>query len=46
MMDNNAPTHKRRILVKAYKYVLPPKPTMVAEVSRKTYSKKCDKKIE
>ena len=39
MMDDNAPTHKRRMLVKTYKNVLPLKQIVVAEVSRETYSK-------
>ena len=43
-MDDSAPTHKRRKLVKTYKNVLPRKRTVVAEVSGETYSKKSDKK--
>ena len=40
MMDDNAPTHERRKLVKTYKYVLPRKQTVVAKVCEKAYSKK------
>ena len=43
MMDDNAPTHERRKLVKTYKNVLPQKLTVVAEVFGETYSKN-DKK--
>ena len=39
IMDDNAPTHKRRKLVKTYKNVLPRKHIMVAEVCGETYSK-------
>ena len=39
MMDDNAPTHKRRKLFKTYKNVLPQKQTLVAEESMETYSK-------
>ena len=45
MMDNRAPTHERRKLVKNYKNVLPKKWTVVAEVCGETYSKN-DKKME
>ena len=41
MIDDNAPTHKRRKLVKIYKNVLPWKQTVVAEVGGET-SKKYD----
>ena len=43
MMDDSAPTHKKKKLVKTYKNVLPQKQTVVVEVSGETYSKKCDK---
>ena len=43
MMDDSAPTHERRKLVKTYKNVLPQKRTVVAKVNWETYSKKCDK---
>ena len=33
MMDDNAPTHERRKLVKTYKNVFPRKQTVVAEVN-------------
>ena len=39
MMDDNAPAHERRKLVKTYKIVLPRKWTMDAEVCGETYSK-------
>ena len=39
MMDDNAPTHKRRKLVKTYKNVLPQKQIVVAKVCGETYSK-------
>ena len=39
MMDDSAPTHERRKLVKAYKNMLPRKQTVVAEVCGETYSK-------
>ena len=45
-MDDDAPTHKRRRLVKTYQNVLPQKRTVVAEVCRETYSKKKKKKIK
>ena len=32
IMDNSAPTHKRRKLVKTYKYVIPKRQTLAAEV--------------
>ena len=38
-MDDSAPTHKRRKLVKTYKNVLPGKRTVVADVCGETYSK-------
>ena len=41
----NAPTHKRRKLVKTYKNVLPQKRIVVAEVCGETYSKS-DKKMQ
>ena len=40
MMDDSAPIHERRKLVKIYKNVLPQKRTMVAKVCGETYSKK------
>ena len=43
MMDDSAPIHERRKLVKANKILLPQKLTVVAKVSGETYSKKCDK---
>ena len=43
MMEDSAPTHERRKLVKTYKNVLPRKRTVVAEVSGETYSKNCNK---
>ena len=43
MMDDSAPTHESRKLVKTYKNVLPRKRIVVAEVYGKTYSKN-DKK--
>ena len=43
MMDDSAPTHKRRKLVKIYKNVLSRKRTVVAEVSSETYFKNWDK---
>ena len=39
MMDGNAPTHKRRKLVKTYKNVIPRKWVVVAKVCKETYSK-------
>ena len=39
MMDDSAPTHKRKKLVKAYKNELPRKWTVVAEVCGATYYK-------
>ena len=42
MVDESAPTHKKRKLVKTYKNVLPKKRTVGAEVSREIYSRKCD----
>ena len=48
MMDDNAPIHKRRKLVKTYieyKNVLPRKQIVVAKVCGETYSKN-DKKVE
>ena len=45
MMGDSAPTHERRKLVKTYKNVLPRKLTVVAKVSRETYSKKKLRKI-
>ena len=45
MMNNSAPTHKRRKLVKTYKKnVLPKKRTVVAKVCGENYSKKKKKK--
>ena len=46
MMDDDAPTHERRKLVKTYINGLPQKWIVVAEVSRETYSKQIDKKME
>ena len=43
MMDDSAPTNKRKKLVKNYKNVLPQKRNVVAKVSKETYSKKSDK---
>ena len=40
MMDDIAPTHKRRKLVKTFKNVFPQKLTVVAKVSGETYSTK------
>ena len=40
MMDDSAPIHKRRKLVKTLKNVLPQKQNVVAEVCNETYSKK------
>ena len=45
MMDNGAPIHERRKLVKTYKNVLPRKRILVAKVCGETYSKN-DKKME
>ena len=45
MMDDSAPTHERKKLVKAYKNVFPQKHTAVAKVCGETYSKKKKKKI-
>ena len=39
MMDDSAPIHERRKLVKTYKNVLPRKRIVVAKVCRETYSK-------
>ena len=39
MMDDNAPTHERRKLVKTNKNVLPRKRIVVAGVCGETYSK-------
>ena len=45
MMDESAPTHERRKLVKTYKKcVLPQKRTVAAKVSRETYYKNDKKK--
>ena len=41
MMDDNAPTNKKRKLLKTYKNVLPQKRTVDAKVCGETYSKKC-----
>ena len=43
MMDDSAPLHERRKLVKTYKNVLPRKRIAVAKVCGETYSK-IDKK--
>ena len=43
MMDDSAPIHERRKLVKTYKNVLPRKRIVVAKVCGETYSKN-DKK--
>ena len=43
MMDDSAPIHERRKLVKTYKNAFPQIRTVVAEVSGETYSKKYDK---
>ena len=40
MMEDNAPTHKRRKLVKTYKKGLPLKWIVAAKVCGETYSKK------
>ena len=40
MMDDSAPTDKRRKLVKTYKYELSQKRIDVAEVCKETYSLK------
>ena len=40
MMDDSAPIHERRKLVKTYKNVLPRKRIVVAKVCGETYSKK------
>ena len=40
MMDDGAPTHERRKIVKTYKSVLPQKLTVVAEVCGETYFQK------
>ena len=45
MMDDKAPTHERRKLVKTNKNVLPRKRIVVAKVCGETYSKN-DKKME
>ena len=39
MMDDSAPTHKRRQLVRTYKNNYVPLKTVAAEVSGETYSK-------
>ena len=44
MMDDSAPIHQRRKLLKTFKNVLPRKRTVVAKVCRETYSKN-EKKI-
>ena len=46
MMDDNAPSYKRRKLDKTYKNVLHPMPkqTAIAEVCRETYSIKKERK--
>ena len=43
MMNDSAPIHKRRKLVKTYKNVISQKWTVVAKVCGETYSKKSDK---
>ena len=45
MMDDNAPTHEKRKLIKTYKIVLPQKMIVVAEVCGETFSQN-DKKME
>ena len=45
MMDDSAPTHERRKLVKTYKKCAPSKQTVVAEVCGEAYSKN-DKQME
>ena len=45
MIDDNAPTHERRKLIKTYKNVLPRKQTVFAEVCRETYSRKKSDKM-
>ena len=45
-MDESAPTHERRKLVKTYKNVLPQKLIVVAEVCRETNSKKIETGVE
>ena len=45
MMDDNAPTHERRKLVKTCNYGFPRKLIVVAEVCGETYSKN-NKKME
>ena len=35
LMDDSAPTHKRRTLIKTYKNVLPQKWTLVSKVLKK-----------
>ena len=45
MMDDSAPIHKRRKLVKTYKNVLSRKQIVAAKVCEETYSKN-DKKKE
>ena len=40
IIDDSAPTHERRKLAKTYKYVLPQKRTVAAEVCGETYLKK------
>ena len=44
MMDDSAPIHERRKLLKTYKDVLPRKRIVVAKVCGETYSKKMIKK--
>ena len=47
MIDDGAPTYTREgNLLKTYNNVLPRKRTVVSEVSKETYSKKCDKNRE
>ena len=44
MMDDRAPIHERRKLVKTYKNVLPRQQIVVAKVCGETYSKNDKKK--
>ena len=46
MMDDNAPTYKRRKLVRTYKNILRQKQTVADEACRKTYSEKDEKQME
>ena len=46
MMNDSAPIHKRRKLIKSFKNVLPQKQTVAAEVCRETYSKNVIKKMD